>query len=521
MCLHSISNESVASTLQLPDTHFLLDYIRPDLLLLRVVSRSLILWNDVCPTSDWIDSQIPTVVRRGMNSMIRSAKKSLDAVVDEGGDDNDPADFDFQAVRQANAFIVSGACFALGLRYAGTANRDAAAAIIKRALWLMELRDNKDAVSLIQQPDRSTLLTCLCTTAISLAMVMAGTGDLDSFRLFRSLRWQCDENTIYGTHASFGMAIGLLFLGGGKCTLGNSPRDVAMLIAAFYPHMPVNSSDNQYHLQALRHLYVLAVKERILEAIDVDSHEKVCVPIELTLPNSMTVQASTPFLIANNCEFSELRLKTDRYYDVTIDTSDWKDGRIGTLFVKRKAGHMSYLQDPNGLRSLSIQAASTEQETFHKTIKMFSHDASLVTFSKYFCSSVLLEDPSSDRFCSDEIAAAALVKEKADLIALLLRSFRLADHKGGKSINSGAVWDAKLLGTYWSFKRHLGTDMSNWDVNLIPEDYLSIINVCIEESVCFGISLDSDTVMDDWWRANPSLGLYFLWNDVPLRPPSD
>ena len=95
----------MASTLQLPDTHFLLDYIRPDLLLLRVVSRSLILWNDICPTSDWIDSQIPTVVRRGMNVMIRSAKKSLDAMVDDKDDDNDPADFDFQAVRQANAFI--------------------------------------------------------------------------------------------------------------------------------------------------------------------------------------------------------------------------------------------------------------------------------------------------------------------------------------------------------------------------------------------------------------------------------
>ena len=80
----------------------------------------------------------------------------------------------------------------------------------------------------------SLLVTCLSTATITLAMVMSGTGDLDSFRLFRMTG-----------HKAFGAAIGLLFLGGGKCTLGNSPEDVAVLIAAFYPHFPILSSDNQ------------------------------------------------------------------------------------------------------------------------------------------------------------------------------------------------------------------------------------------------------------------------------------
>ena len=50
-------NSSVAASLRLPDTHFLLDYERPDMLALRVISRSLILWDDVEPTSAWIDFQ--------------------------------------------------------------------------------------------------------------------------------------------------------------------------------------------------------------------------------------------------------------------------------------------------------------------------------------------------------------------------------------------------------------------------------------------------------------------------------
>ena len=216
-----------------------------DLLALRVVSRSLILWNDVAPTPEWIDLQIPSIVKSCINLMKNAAKRAMNVNADsmdlQSNDNtkNEISDFDPQAIRQANAYIIAGSCFALGLKYAGSANRAAASAIIQRVLWFLELRDNKDVVTLTQRPDSSTLITCLCTASISLAMVMAGTGDLDSFRLFRALRWKCDDDALYGTHMAFGTAIGLLFLGGGKCTLGSKPEDVAMLIASFYPHFPI------------------------------------------------------------------------------------------------------------------------------------------------------------------------------------------------------------------------------------------------------------------------------------------
>jgi anaphase-promoting complex subunit 1 len=35
----------VAARLAIPDTHFALEYVRPDFILLRVVARSLILWD--------------------------------------------------------------------------------------------------------------------------------------------------------------------------------------------------------------------------------------------------------------------------------------------------------------------------------------------------------------------------------------------------------------------------------------------------------------------------------------------
>lgn len=95
------------------------------------------------------------------------------------------------------------------------------------------------------------------------------------------LRWRHDDEVNYGSHLAYGTAIGLLFLGGGTCTLGREPEDIAALVMALYPRFPTTTSDNQYHLQALRNLYAIAVKDRAFRAVDVDTGESVFVPIQV------------------------------------------------------------------------------------------------------------------------------------------------------------------------------------------------------------------------------------------------
>ncbi len=489
----------MAASLGLPDTHFQLDYVRPDLLTLRVISRSLIFWNDVEPTPEWIDSIMPNVVKSSMEFMKNAAKRAASFGQMDEHDRNSPyinnarrgnTDFDPQAVRQANAFIIAGACFSLGLRYAGTSNRAAGSAIFERVIWFLELRDNKDIVTLTQRPDNCTLTTCLCTAAISLAMVMAGTGDLDSFRLFRAIRWRCDESTLYGTHMAIGAAIGLLFLGGGKYTLGNSPDDIAMLITSFYPHYPVLSSDNQYHLQALRHLYALAVHKRILEAVDVDSAEKVCIPIELSLAKSNeSIEITTPYLLANDSDFTEIRLKSDRYYPIVINITDFNiRGNISTLYVKRKAGHLDYLQDPNAHRSLSIQVNSTDGESFLKSIKLFSNDAILASFAKYFCNpqskidaTVFEADAAFERFCND-VAIEFMNEQKTEILPLYLNLFRFIDGiSKKKNVNIQNVWDARLLRSFVEMKGRM--DDSDFSMaNLLSRELIALVCESIDKT---------------------------------------
>lgn len=59
----------------------------------------------------------------------------------------------------------------------------------------------------LDKPLRQTVELCTCLVALSLACVMAGTGEVSSLRLLRELRWRLDD-TSYGSHMALSMAIG-------------------------------------------------------------------------------------------------------------------------------------------------------------------------------------------------------------------------------------------------------------------------------------------------------------------------
>lgn len=79
------------------------------------------------------------------------------------------------------------------------------------------------------------------------------------------------SHVTYGSHMAIHMAVGFLFLGAGRFTLSRSPQAIAALVCALFPKFPTHSNDNRYHLQAFRHLYVLAVEPRIFLPRDIDS----------------------------------------------------------------------------------------------------------------------------------------------------------------------------------------------------------------------------------------------------------
>lgn len=69
----------------------------------------------------------------------------------------------------------------------------------------------------------------------------------------------------YGSHMARSMAIGLLFMSGGRCSLSNSNAAIALLLISCYPRWPIDSNDNRHHLQPFRHLVALAAERRCLQ----------------------------------------------------------------------------------------------------------------------------------------------------------------------------------------------------------------------------------------------------------------
>jgi hypothetical protein len=88
-----------------------------------------------------------------------------------------------------------------------------------------------------------------------------------------------------------------MFLAGGKYSFKREPLSTACLLLSILPRYPSRTVDHQYHLQALRHFYVLAVESRILHTVDVDTGLPISVDLQLDLMNGVRMVTKAPGLL--------------------------------------------------------------------------------------------------------------------------------------------------------------------------------------------------------------------------------
>ncbi|BAT81104.1 hypothetical protein VIGAN_03076200 [Vigna angularis var. angularis] len=437
-------SEAIVSRLPIPNTFFDLQYVRPDFIMLRVIARNLIMWSRVHPSKDWVWSQIPEIVRCAVEGI--------------GGDDNDIDDMDAEAFIQAYVNIIAGACISLGLVFAGTRNENAQELLYEFAIYFLNEIKPVSPTSgkvfpsgLCHHIDRGTLETCLHLIVLSLSVVMAGSGHLQTFRLLRFLRSRncADGQSSYGIQMAVSLATGFLFLGGGMRTFSTTNHSIAALLITLYPRLPTGPNDNRCHLQAFRHLYVLATEARWIQTVDVDTGLPVYAPLEVTVRETEHYAESsfcevTPCLLPERSILKRIRVCGPRYWPQVIDFTPedkpwWNFGdknnpfNSGILFIKRKVGACSYVDDPIGCQSLlsramhkvfgltSLKASDTIRDirngsdsiTVDQLVGTFSSDPSLIAFAqlccdpswynrsdvdfKEFCLQVLFECVSKDR----------------------------------------------------------------------------------------------------------------------------
>lgn len=157
MMFFATGNRSITQWLTVPDTQNLLETMRPDFILLQVLAKNLILWDEIRPDNKWIESQIPPIIYKHAFGRFDS---SQDAYGIDGGADVNKQKIDYETMSQSYCNIIAGACFALALRYAGSADKDASRVCKKYAWKLVEiLRKGEDKY--VEQAGASTIESCI------------------------------------------------------------------------------------------------------------------------------------------------------------------------------------------------------------------------------------------------------------------------------------------------------------------------------------------------------------------------
>ena len=57
------NDAAIAAAFSLPDTHFALDYVRPDFVMLRILARSLVMQDGVQASQAWVETQMPPLIK--------------------------------------------------------------------------------------------------------------------------------------------------------------------------------------------------------------------------------------------------------------------------------------------------------------------------------------------------------------------------------------------------------------------------------------------------------------------------
>ncbi|GJJ10443.1 hypothetical protein Clacol_004669 [Clathrus columnatus] len=383
--------EDIVDVLTVPNTLLELHRLQPSFLLVRTLGRALIMWDKITPTPQWVTDQLPKSALEALEQ--RMTGKHID-----------------ESLELAYFNIISGACFAMGLKYAGTAQEDPYTCLIHFHDLFTRI-SNQNSGQFDHRIKRAAVRDGLNLMSLALSMVMAGTGEINCLRRFRFSHGQAIQPGRYGVHMATHMAIGMLFLGGGRYTLGTSNAGIAALLAAFYPRFPTLSHENRGHLQALRHLWVLAVEPRCLIGRDVESNEVVYLPVKVKLREGKDTRAAqliSPTLFPDINRLLTIRVDNPRYFPFILDIANNQRHRDvllrnQTLWVKRRTGHLGYGEDPRGSRSIYVRSGASSGDAavldnpkpsdvfspssaeFYQFISSFSNEAFYVAFADRFC----------------------------------------------------------------------------------------------------------------------------------------
>ncbi|KAG9285902.1 hypothetical protein G9A89_013327 [Geosiphon pyriformis] len=496
------NNASVADKIPLPETAYFLDFVRPDFLAIRVLSKNLIMWDSIQCSVTWVEEHIPGFIKSKLEKNIN--------------------DDSIESIKQSYYYMLAGACFSIALKFAGSSDEDALKCLLHFLDFFMARVSARGmeshskefytffsnwhilyyriffiAITFDQRITHQTVKTCVNVLSTSASIVMAGTGNLEVLRRLRKLHRPEINHVIsrnYGSHMATSMALGFLFVGGGTWTVATSDKAIAALVCSLFPRWPTDPTDNRTHMQAFRHLWVLALESRCLIIRDVETREACHVPIKVitdrvdraiydkTMSQSSFKVSSmvAPCLLPESKFLVRIEIESPRYWPIILDLRNNKrlSNRFWlnpTIFVKRKTGHLSYAEDPQSIWSLNSRLfprktpssqSNKRKKTKWEFVKVFSSDPQVLAFTSHLCKDEMDRDLAA--FCTG-VLQECLISDKPEAIQTYLSLYQ--SQQNPRLISFPTLWNIKLILAYYE---HASNPMSEEETLIQPVFITSI-----------------------------------------------
>lgn len=292
--------------------------------------------------------------------------------------------------------FVTGFAIACGVKFAGSLNKKAFVRLqsIAKCLCLLEKQpfDFTDCPMIRREE-------ALCTVVLSCSLIIAGTCDVDFLQFVRYVRRRSllanMTQYVYGIHMTLSMAIGVLNIGKGRYTLGQSNKASASILISMFPRFARYPNDNDFALQPVRHLLAAAAVPHVIEVRDVDTNEITPIYVRIGLKGDGNEFAiKTPHVLPPYNTIESIQIDDPLYYSVDRNPFPYTNDDVRPIFwvKKRTEANEVYHENIDNIRNIFKMAANpifeisstTENDNLIKTKNLITWDENSEEIIQFF-----------------------------------------------------------------------------------------------------------------------------------------
>ncbi|KIH59787.1 hypothetical protein ANCDUO_09971, partial [Ancylostoma duodenale] len=319
-------NAAIARELALPATISMLEEIRPDLIpgIIHEYAQSVLKF----PSSVEVD-------------ISEKEQAYWDEVVDR------------ETVAEVYLYAMSGACFAMSLKYSGAIGDtyESVSVILEDRLRYLMHDFNIESIDwparhLIRAATRSVVNLCADMMLTSMAILNVGRGKVDTIR-FARYRRSHDYELSYWSHylwkyheeMSVHRSLAMLFLGEGRYGFKRDNLSIALLVISMYPIVAHHVADNRLYHQPLRFLWTHAVEPRLLVPMCRKKNKPIQCDIEIRfkIASPLPYFGTAPMVLPPIDDMASIALRGAGVEEIHFDLT--KEDRKRDLMEILTAGH--------------------------------------------------------------------------------------------------------------------------------------------------------------------------------------